>query len=148
MTRSGEAEHHPWCEDVVAPQPDREHHLDNLEIASILYDAWSNYMNAFAAGDLGTRPTVRSMTVRFDREVFAGDRLRCGVRCAGRSRRAFTLEQTLWRYGGMADGAREVLDVGTVVLVSVDPETWQPTEIPDAFWARIEGAEGRHIPVG
>jgi acyl-CoA thioesterase FadM len=136
---------YPWVE-RIAPVAERDHHLDNLEIAAILYRAWSSYLDAFAPSDATIRPTVRQITIRFDREVFASDQLECGVRCIGRSERAFSVEQTLWRSSAVE--GRVVLAVGTTVLVAVDVATSVPTAIPASFWSHIERAEGRTIPKG
>ena len=135
-----------WVEDVLAPDLGGGDHLDNLVIARMLYDAWSHYLEARAPDTHGTRPTVRSITVRYDREVLPGDELRCGVRCASRSRRAFTLEQSLWRPVPRSSVATLPVAFGTVVLVAVSASSGQPVEIPNRYWDQIEQAEGRNIP--
>lgn len=141
-----DTERFPWVEDLVAPDVEEGDHLDNLVIARLLYDAWSRYLDAAVHEEHAMKPTVRSITVSYDREVRPGDHLRCGVRCTGRSRHAFTLSQTLWRPPSGGDGEGETVAEGTVVLVAVDPTIGGPVPIVDAFWSEIEAAEGRTIP--
>lgn len=136
---------HPWIEEVVAPETGETTHIDNIQIASLMYGAWMRYMThcvGVTPDDFRRvgRPTVREISARFDAEVFPGEALTCGVRTLSRRRRSFTLGETLWR----ADGTR--VASGTTVLVTVDPTTYAPVEIPTKLWAAIEGAEGRSIP--
>ena len=137
----------PWVEDVVAPDVGPAHHIDNIQITQLMYGAWMRYLMEGVGfpGDVFEqegRPTVREITARFDAEIFPGDALQCGVRALTRSRRSFTLRQVLWK----KNGAR--VASGTVVLVTIDPKTYTPIEIPARIWDEIERAEGRKIPVG
>jgi acyl-CoA thioesterase FadM len=139
-------ERFPWVEDVTAPAVGGAGHIDNIQIAQLMYDAWMRYLLEGvglprAIFDTGGRPTVREITARFDAEIFPGDALECGVRALARSRRSFTLRQVLRRKDTGAHVAS-----GTVVLVTIDPTTWQPVEIPAAIWDEIERAEGKSIP--
>ena len=140
-------EHYPWIEDVVAPDVGSAGHIDNIQIAQLMYDAWMRYLLDGVGLDREIfnrqgRPTVREITARFDGEVFPGDALKCGVRALSRRRRSFTLEEVLWK---ASDGRR--LASGTVVLVTVDPTTYTPVEVPAELWSEIERAEQREIPI-
>jgi acyl-CoA thioesterase FadM len=141
------AEHFPWVEDVVAPSVGGAGHIDNLQIAQLLYDAWMHYMVEGLGQDQGElfsgvgRPIVREINVRFDAEVFPGEALRCGVRATSRSRRSLALEQVLWR---AVD--EQTVAAGRTHLVTIDTATGQAVEIPSELWAAVERAEGRSIP--
>src|SRR4051794_3235644 len=113
----------PWLEDVIAPAVGEGGHIDNIQIAQLMYDAWMRYLT-LGVGlprtvfDEAGRPTVREISARFDTEVFPGDALECGVRALSRRRRSFTLGQVLRRKDGTQVAS------GTVVLVTIDPKTW------------------------
>jgi acyl-CoA thioesterase FadM len=137
----------PWVEDVRAPEAGRAGHIDNIQIAQLMYDAWMRYLLegvglSPSVFDTEGRPTVREITAAFDAEIFPGDQLECGVRAVARSRRSFTLRQVLRR----KDTGDQVAS-GTVVLVTIDPATWRPVEVPAAIWNEIERAEQKAIPV-
>ena len=137
----------PWVEEVTAPEAGAGGHIDNIQIAQLMYDAWMRYLMEGVGlpreiFETQGRPTVREITARFDAEIFPGDELECGVRALSRSRRSFTLRQVLRK---KEDGAH--VASGTVVLVTIDPSTWTPIEIPPAIWNEIERAEGKEIPV-
>jgi acyl-CoA thioesterase FadM len=140
-------EHFPWVEDVVAPEVGHDDHIDNIQIAQLMYDAWMHYLVEGLQSDMGElfsrrgRPIVREITARFESETFPGDRLQCGVRAISRSRRSFTLEQVLSQ---KAHG--RVVAVGRTVLVTIDTATGQPVEVPSNFWQSVERFEGRSIP--
>ncbi len=141
-----EPEVFPWVEDITAPAAAQAGHIDNIQITGIMYNAWMNYLVKGVGLSLQIfetegRPTVREITARFDAEVFPGDALQCGVRALGRRRRSFTLRQVLW------NAHRFTVATGTVVLVTIDPQTWRPVEIPSSLWAEIERAEGKSLPV-
>ena len=140
------SESFPWVENVIAPPAGGTGHLDNIQIAQLMYDAWMRYLlNGVelspAIFETEGRPTVREITARFDAEIFPGDALECAVRALSRSRRSFTLREVLRR----KDTGAQVAS-GTVVLVTIDPTTWRPVEIPGAIWDEIERAEGKSIP--
>jgi acyl-CoA thioesterase FadM len=141
----------PWLETLTIGEGGHEGHLDNIAIAQLLYSAWQNYLGKglgygsdelFGRESVG-RPIVRSISVRYDAEVFPGLEAQIGVRVLGRREKGFTLEQTLSR----ADDG-QVLAAGTVVLVTVNPQTLKPVPIPHELWAAIEVFEGRSIPIG
>lgn len=140
-------ESYPWIEDLVAPDVGAAGHIDNIQITALMYGAWMHYLmdgvrlpeDVF---DKLGRPTVREITARFDAEIFPGDALQCGVRVLARSRRSFTLAEALWK---QSDGSR--VATGTTVLVTIDPKTYTPVEIPAVIWDEIERFEGRTIGI-
>lgn len=140
----------PWAMTLTIGAARHEGHLDSIEIAQLLFDAWQGYFvhalgyssdELFGDGSVG-RPIVRSISVRFDGEVFPGLKATIEVRVIGRRSKGFTLEQTL---RGRDDG--RVLAVGTVVLVTINAQTFEPVPVPEALWAAIEDREGRTIPI-
>lgn len=137
-----------WTETVDVRATAGSEHIENLEIAGWLGEAGINYLTKGLAQEpdvlfSGTgRPIVREITVRFDREVFGGERLTVGVRMLSRGRRSFVVEQTLLK----ADGTTAA--VGRTVMVTIDTSTGRAVEIPGDFWAAVEAAADRATHAG
>ncbi|MBY8862950.1 thioesterase family protein [Nocardia sp. CA2R105] len=144
------SQNEPWAETLTTGPSRHEGHLDNIEIAQLLYDAWQSYFtrglgynsDQLFADDSSARPIVRSISVRYDGEVFPGLEVAIEIRAIGRRSKGFTLEQTLRR---IDDG--RVLAVGTVVLVTINTQTFTPVAVPESLWSAIEELEGRAIPI-
>jgi acyl-CoA thioesterase FadM len=135
---------YPWVEELTAPDEGRVGHVDNIQIAEMLFGAWTRYLvpglgiDRTAVYRTGARPVVRSIEAGFEAEVFPGEALHCGVRALTRTRRSFTLEQVLAR-------GEVVLARGRVVLVTFDEAAGRSVSVPDDLWSRIESFEGRSI---
>ena len=137
----------PWVQPMTAADVPGTSHVDNIQIMSMLFDAWMSYMNQGLGIDRtevfvnAGRPIVKSVSAQFHAEIHAGQQLTCGVRVASRSTRSFTLEQVLW-----SDEPSRPVATGAVVLVTIDRTSGRPVEIPTDLWDAVERAERRLIP--
>jgi acyl-CoA thioesterase FadM len=114
-------------------------HVPNTGIQLLLAEAWLAYLDVITGGRENTVklvPTVRELFISFEREIFPGDRLTCGIRPTGRGRTSFTLAQEL-RHG--EDGP--IATTGHIVIVSVDRATHRPKALSDSLWARMAAYE-------
>jgi len=134
-----ETDHYRWRTDVQVPGDGNLGHVDGMQIAQILFESWTRYLSEglglahdVVFGD-NSRPILREMSVRFDAEVFAGERLTCGVRANGRTIKSFTLSQALWRSNTHVQVA-----AGSAVLISIDVQTGRAVPITPVLWEAIQ----------
>ncbi len=120
-------------------EPGRGWHVENTAIQMLLAGAWLAYLDVVTGGRDNTvkiTPTVRELFISFEREIFPGDRLTCGVRPTGRGRTSFTLAMEL-RHGD--DGP--IATTGHIVIISIDRATRRPMAIAQDFWDRMDAYE-------
>lgn len=115
-------------------------HLDNAGGAELLSCARNRYFDeAVAWPGIGPHTIwlpVRHVAIDYESEAFAGERLRCGVRARGRTRRTIAVEQTMWE----AHHRRVVLRC-TAVVVVFDTVAQRSIPVPDELWAAVRRAE-------
>jgi acyl-CoA thioesterase FadM len=137
------AHQYGWRTDTVAPSSGQLGHVDGMQVAAILFEGWTSYLNEGL--DLpheeifhdSCRPILREMSVRFDAEVFPGERLTCGVRAAQRTSRSFMLSQALWRH----DGGEQVA-AGSAVLVTIDVASGRAVPVASKLWDAMQRTDG------
>ncbi|WP_319449721.1 MULTISPECIES: acyl-CoA thioesterase [unclassified Mycobacterium] len=124
-----------WRTDVIAPGGGNLGHVDGMQIANILFESWTRYLNDGldlphdVVFDDSCRPILRETSTRFDAEVFPGERLTCGVRATQRTAKSFTLSQALWR----SDSGVQVAG-GTAVLITIDVRSGRAVPIAPRLW--------------
>jgi acyl-CoA thioesterase FadM len=122
-------------------------HLDNAGGAELLSAARNRYFaEAVAWPGIGPDTVwipVRHVAIDYESEAFAGERLLCGVRACGRTRRTITLGQTMWE----ACSRRVVLRC-TAVVVVFDTAVRRSIAVPDELWAAVQQAEYSAPPLG
>lgn len=120
-------------------------HLDNAGGAELLSTARNLYFaEAVAWPGIGPDTVwlpVRHVAIDYESEAFAGERLCCGVRACGRSRRTISLEQTMWE----VRSGRVVLRCRAVVVV-FDTVSKRSIAVPDELWAAVQRAEYSPAP--
>src|SRR5438876_1005111 len=130
-------------EDVVGPgEPGNHHHLVDYQTQELVSRLWSAYLakNRQGLPMADAQAAMRRVTYTLDNEAFAGDELQRGIKAVSRTRRGFTCQAALWH---KADG--RYVHRAEIVTVWVEPGKGA-VEIPEDFWANVEGMEGNEIP--
>jgi acyl-CoA thioesterase FadM len=132
-----------WRTDAVAPGSGQRGHVDGMRLAGILFESWTSYLDhgldlpREEIFDDSCWPILREMSVRFDAEVFSGERLTCGVRVAHRTNRSFTLSQALWRAG-----SGEQVAAGSAVLITIDVRSGHAVPVAAKLWDALQRTDG------
>jgi acyl-CoA thioesterase FadM len=132
-----------WRTHVVAPDGGNLGHVDGMQIANLLFQSWTRYLDEGL--DLphdvvfhdSCRPILREMSTRFDAEVVPGEPLTCGVRAAHRTAKSFTLSQALWR----SDNDEQVA-AGSAVLVTIDLQSGRAVRMAPHLWNAMRRTDG------
>ena len=132
-------------DEFVAPgTPGRDGHLLDYETQQFVTSMWRRYIAA-VRDDVDfsrVQPVLRRVSYSLESEALPGERLTCGIRVAGRTRRSCTFAGVL---SHSEDG--RPIHVAQMVMVFLDTVTRTAVEVPTPIWAAIERLEGRSIPI-
>jgi acyl-CoA thioesterase FadM len=145
--------------DITPPEAayDEQGHLNNVEVLRLFETLRRHYM--FQAGGLrrqhlgeGLVVGVREMVCSYVTEAMPGEALVGGCRVLGRSERSYLFDEVIVATSTVGSSGRpdadRVVARARVLECVIDRALGTAISIPPAFWAVIEGVEGRAMPPG